>query len=91
MSDRPRTQQRLAVDLALLVETMQEETALLFLECFWETMIREWDGIDVLRMDKFLMLVRHYLASSFRYLKVREWEEGKVERYMDILKEGPLQ
>ena len=90
MSDRPRTQQRLAVDLAHLVDTMQEETAFLFLECFWETMIREWDGVDALRMDKFLMLVRQYLASSFRYLKAKEWEE-KVGRYMDILNEGPLQ
>ncbi|KAF8417460.1 hypothetical protein EV426DRAFT_623151 [Tirmania nivea] len=90
MSDRPRTQQRLAVDLAHLVDTMQEETAFLFLECFWETMGREWDGIDVLRMDKFLMLVRQYLASSFRYLKAREWEDGKVGRYMDVLKGGPL-
>ncbi|KAF8440120.1 hypothetical protein BGX38DRAFT_1273177 [Terfezia claveryi] len=90
MSDRPRTQQRLTVDLAHLVDTMQEETAFLFLECFWETIVREWDGIDVLRMDKFLMLVRQYLASSFRYLKAREWEQGKVGRYMDILKEGPL-
>lgn len=91
MSDRPRTQQRLVVDLASLVDTMQEETAFLFLECFWETMVREWDGIDVLRMDKFLLLVRGYLASSFRYLKAREWEEEKVDRYMDILKEIPLQ
>ena len=49
MSDRPQTQQRLVVDLASLLDTMQEETAMLFLECFWETMAREWDGIDALR------------------------------------------
>ncbi|KAF8477051.1 hypothetical protein BDZ91DRAFT_708593 [Kalaharituber pfeilii] len=90
MSDRPRTQQRLVVDLASLVDTMQENTALLFLECFWETMAREWNGIDVLRMDKFLLLVRGYLASSFRYLKVRNWSGDLLPRYMDILQEIPL-
>lgn len=30
----------------------------LFLRAFWQTMIREWVGIDRLRLDKFYM-VRH--------------------------------
>ena len=42
-------------------------------------------------MDKFLHLVRRYLASSFRYMKARDWATEKVERYMDILKEIALQ
>lgn len=91
MSDRPRTQQRLANDLASLVDNLQEEHAFLFLECFWETMAREWDGIDALRMDKFLLLVRRYLASSLRYLMARDWVEEEVKSYMGILKETPLQ
>ena len=91
MSDGPRTQQRLANDLASLVNNMQEEHTFLFLECFWETMAREWDGIDALRMDKFLLLVRRYLESSFRYLTARDWVENEVRRYMDILKGAPLQ
>ena len=91
MSDGPRTQQRLANDLASLVNNMQEEHAFLFLECFWETMAREWDGIDALRMDKFLLLVRRYLASSLRYLMARDWVEDEVRRYMHILMGTPLQ
>ena len=70
---------------------MHEEHTFLFLECFWETMAREWDGIDALRMDKFLLLVRGYLASSLRYLKGRDWVEEDVRRYMEILKGIPLQ
>jgi ribosomal RNA-processing protein 1 len=49
MSDRPRTQQQLARDLATLVDVLPVEAALLFLDAFWKTMAREWIGIDVLR------------------------------------------
>lgn len=49
MSDKPQTQQRLAVDLAALVEVLPNDNVLPFLEAFWKTMAREWNGIDVLR------------------------------------------
>lgn len=49
MSDRPRTQQRLAIDLAGLVDVLPDENVVPFLEAFWNTMAREWNGIDVLR------------------------------------------
>jgi ribosomal RNA-processing protein 1 len=49
MSDRPRTQQQLALELAGLVDVIWQENVLPFLEAFWMTMAREWGGIDVLR------------------------------------------
>jgi ribosomal RNA-processing protein 1 len=49
MSDKPLPQQRLANDLASLVDILPSETALPFLDAFWKTMAREWNGIDVLR------------------------------------------
>jgi ribosomal RNA-processing protein 1 len=49
MSDKPRTQQQLARDLAGLVDTLPEQTVLPFLDAFWITMSREWVGIDALR------------------------------------------
>lgn len=90
MSDRPRTQQRLAVTLADLLTPMEEKNFLSFLEAFWITMAREWNGIDVLRMDKFLLLVRMYLAGSFRYLRARKWEADIVEKVVELFKEVPL-
>lgn len=90
MSDRPRAQQRLAVDLADLLTPMEEKNFVPFLEAFWITMAREWNGIDVLRMDKFLFLVRTYLAGSFRYLHARKWKGGVVGEVVDVLKEVPL-
>jgi len=49
MSDKPRTQQQLARDLAGLVDVVPDATAIPFLDAFWKTMAREWSGIDVLR------------------------------------------
>ncbi|KAI9814447.1 MAG: hypothetical protein M1827_003303 [Pycnora praestabilis] len=90
MSDRPRTQQRLVVVLAGLVDVLSIENALPFLEAFWVTMAREWNGIDVLRMDKFLLLIRSYLSASFRYIANRAWSSSLVERYIGILTSLPL-
>lgn len=48
-SDRPRTQQLLARDLAGLIDAVGKDNADGFLEAFWFTMAREWGGIDALR------------------------------------------
>lgn len=91
MSDKPLIQQRLAVDFAALVDTLHPEIVLPFLDAFWKTMAREWNGIDVLRMDKFLFLVRQYLAASFRQFSKQGWRDtNSIEQYMDILAETPL-
>ena len=49
MSDRPKVQRQLAVDLASLVDVLPEESVIPFLDAFWKTMAREWNGIDALR------------------------------------------
>ena len=77
-------------DLADLVSLIEEKNVVLFLESFWITIIREWNAIDVLRMDKFLLLVRSYLAASFRYLVARKWGKGIMRRFVDLLRENPL-
>lgn len=48
-SDKPRTQQQLAIEFAGLIDLLPGETALAFLDAFWKTMAREWVGIDRLR------------------------------------------
>jgi ribosomal RNA-processing protein 1 len=90
MSDRPRTQQQLANDLAGLVDVLQEQNAMPFVQAFWKTMAREWSNIDVLRMDKFLLLVRRYWSAQLRYLEGKSWEQGAVEELSGILSSIPL-
>ena len=80
MSDKPRTQQQLARDLASLVDVLAKPSSaksrvpnvLGFLDAFWRTMGREWSGIDSLRMDKFLYLIRCYVGKGFEVCLVRE-------------------
>ena len=36
-------------------------------------MRREWFGIDRLRLDKFMMLVRKFTKSLFKYLQAQQW------------------
>lgn len=53
-------------------------------------MIREWNDIDVLRMDKFLMLVRREVSSGMRYCKRGGWKAEDVSELVKIVQEGPM-
>jgi Nucleolar protein,Nop52 len=51
MSDKPLVQQALSSELAELVLTISTMPASLsFLGAFWEATVREWNGIDRLRL-----------------------------------------
>ena len=54
MQDKMLNQQRLARDLASLVEVLREGVVGPFLDAFWKTMAREWNGIGALRLVQFL-------------------------------------
>jgi len=50
MSDKPLVQQALASELAeILLSITSTPLSLSFLRGFWETTVREWNGIDRLR------------------------------------------
>ena len=53
------------------MSTMQG--ALLYFKVFAKTMQREWFGIDKLRLDKFMMLVRKFLHQVFVHLQEGGW------------------
>lgn len=92
MSDKPRNQQRLARDLADLVDVLgTRENLLGFVEAFWKTMAREWSNIDGLRMDKYLYLVRCYVNKGFEKTAKGDWaDEELLEEYLKILVEVPF-
>ena len=91
MSDRPVTQQALANSLADLVSVLPSISQIPFLRAFWHTMQREWTNIDVLRMEKFLLLTRRYLGATFIVLREGKWEEGLVKEHLRLLEEVPLE
>ncbi|KAF7339325.1 rRNA processing protein [Mycena sanguinolenta] len=93
MSDKPLVQQALASELAELLLTMTSmSSSLSFLRGFWEATVREWNGIDRLRLDKYYMLVRRFINATFRLLGRSEWEGSACDTYNDILTRegGPL-
>ncbi|KAH9937374.1 Nop52-domain-containing protein [Fomitopsis serialis] len=93
MSDKPLVQQALASELAeILLEIPSTSMTFDFLQGFWEATVREWSGIDRLRIDKYYMLVRRFVNASFRLLMRMDWEPSSCERYNSILAQrgGPL-
>jgi hypothetical protein len=68
-SDKVPVQQELALNLSRLVRILapEDDRVFVFLETFFETMQREWAGIDKHRIDKYLSLVRRILHESLRY------------------------
>ncbi|KAF8527543.1 Nop52-domain-containing protein [Hysterangium stoloniferum] len=93
MSDKPLVQQALSSELAELVLTISTASAsLAFLRAFWEATVREWGGIDRLRLDKYYMLIRKFTNAAFRLLIREQWASGVCTEYNDILRTvgGPL-
>lgn len=92
MSDKPRNQQQLARDLAALLHVFTtRQNFLTFVDGFWKTVSREWGGIDALRMDKFLYLVRCYVQEGFQYVRKSGWNEELVEAYTEVLGNTPFE
>ncbi|KAF1981222.1 Nop52-domain-containing protein [Aulographum hederae CBS 113979] len=90
LADKPIPQQRLAASLASIPTILPEANVLPFLSAFWRTIAREWSGIDVLRMDKFLLLVRLYVRVSFELLAKKGWREEKVDEMLEVFEATPL-
>ncbi|KAJ7619196.1 nucleolar protein,Nop52-domain-containing protein [Mycena polygramma] len=93
MSDKPLVQQALASELAeLLLTVTSVSSSLSILRGFWEATVREWNGIDRLRLDKYYMLVRRFVNATFRLLGRSKWDRDACETYNDILTRegGPL-
>lgn len=49
------------------------QVAQLYFRVFMRTMQREWFGIDRLRLDKFLLLVRRLVRALFVHLRRSNW------------------
>ncbi|KAI0883004.1 uncharacterized protein GGS22DRAFT_43304 [Annulohypoxylon maeteangense] len=104
MCDRPIPQQNLCAELAELLSVLPTPTddecvvVIPFLRAFWTTLSREWTAIDVLRMEKYLLLVRRVFGASLAWAgdgrkgkKSQEWTGTRVNRMLRLLEEWPLE
>lgn len=79
MQDEPLLQEELATSLSQLIHAVNNSEAQhLFIQTFWQTMSREWMGIDRLRLGRYRRLIRLVLRQSFEALKQNGWEERWV-------------
>uniref|UniRef100_U3F3R8 Ribosomal RNA processing protein 1 homolog B n=1 Tax=Callithrix jacchus TaxID=9483 RepID=U3F3R8_CALJA len=86
LQDEPLLQEELANTISQLVHAVNNSAAQqLFIQTFWQTMNREWKGIDRLRLDKYYMLIRLVLRQSFEVLKRNGWEESRIKVFLDVL------
>ncbi|XP_037686792.1 ribosomal RNA processing protein 1 homolog A isoform X2 [Choloepus didactylus] len=86
MQDKPLLQEELGRTISQLIHAFQTtEAQHLFLQTFWQTMNREWMGLDRLRLDKYYMLMRMVLNESLKALKTHGWDERQIEQLLKLL------
>ena len=44
-----------------------ENLSWMYIEVFWKTMVREWSGLDRLRLDKYCFLIRKMVSKMLRF------------------------
>ena len=90
MSDKMMVQEELAEKISALVHIFgsRPESAVLFISSGLTTLGREWLGIDKLRMDKFMMLVRRFLRQIFVYLAKDEWKN--IQGVLDVFEKDVI-
>ncbi|KAI1825294.1 nucleolar protein,Nop52-domain-containing protein [Xylaria intraflava] len=97
MCDRPIPQQNLCAELAGLLDVLPDDAVAPWLAGFWEIIGREWTNIDVLRLEKFLLLVRRVMGASLAWVAsaLSDGEEAarkdrRIDALLDTLASWPL-
>ncbi|XP_068830866.1 ribosomal RNA processing protein 1 homolog B isoform X3 [Capricornis sumatraensis] len=86
VQNEPLLQEELANTISQLIHVVNNSEAQhLFIQTFWQTVNREWPGIERLRLDKYHMLIRLVLRQSFEVLKRNSWEESRIKLFLDVL------
>lgn len=86
MADKPLVQEAVAEDISGLVHYINnEEDCQTFVRAGFLTFAREWNGIDVFRIDKYMMFIRRFLRHIFTHLRACAWNPKNVMAYTSIL------
>ncbi|XP_054257200.1 ribosomal RNA processing protein 1 homolog A-like [Macrosteles quadrilineatus] len=95
MSDKPLVQEDLAEEISKLIHSFANfKASLLFIETFFSSLSIEWFGIDQLRLDKYLMLVRRFIRQSLELVARSGWRDSEVKQlthvYHQTLTSAPM-
>ncbi|XP_057179433.1 ribosomal RNA processing protein 1 homolog A-like, partial [Triplophysa rosa] len=92
MQDMPVLQEELSTKISALLHSFRTvDSQLLYFKTFLQTMKREWNGIDRLRMDKFFQLVRFVFREMFKMLRRQDWKSSLVNEFLELISEELLQ
>ncbi|KAK9810440.1 hypothetical protein WJX72_010775 [[Myrmecia] bisecta] len=89
-SDKQHIQAELANRLSGILLELKPVVALMYFEMFLKTMQREWFGIDRLRLDKFMTLVRRFIHAMFALLRDSDWDAELAEHYIEFVRDEIL-
>ncbi|KAK3878917.1 hypothetical protein Pcinc_016460 [Petrolisthes cinctipes] len=85
-ADKPLIQEALAEDISNLIHTINNNDAkLIFIQTAFLTFAREWNGIDVFRINKYMMFIRRFLRQVFEFLKSTGWRKKELAITVHIL------
>ncbi|KAJ7526381.1 hypothetical protein O6H91_16G004200 [Diphasiastrum complanatum] len=86
-TDKAVLQADLIERLASLLLRLDVKLSLQVFEGFLSAMSREWGGIDILRLDKFYLLISKVLVNVFKILNSQKWDEKCVKKFMTAMAE----
>lgn len=89
-ADKAPVQSNLIDRLSSMLLTLDVPLSLHYFSVFLTTLRREWSGIDVLRLDKFYLLIRRFVNCSFQLLRKNSWDIELCRRVMTIYEEKSL-
>jgi ribosomal RNA-processing protein 1 len=85
-----KLQSELAERLADIKAHLPQPIATAYFEAFIKTMRREWFGIDRIRLDKYLMLIRKFVNHSLRQLQASKWKTSQVQAFSTFLQNNVM-
>ncbi|KAH7357739.1 ribosomal RNA-processing protein [Plectosphaerella cucumerina] len=102
MCDKPLPQQRLCDEIAGLYTSLpgampssakstKVDVVPIWFLAAWEVIATQWTEIDVLRMEKFLLLVRRLLAAHLRWVEQHNWAKEKRDKIIAVLQQWPFE
>lgn len=91
MCDKPLNQEELAREISSLIHCFcSTQLSFLFIDTFFQTISREWNGLDKFRLEKFLMFVRQMLRESFSLVCKLSWKLKQVKKLRIVLEKTVL-
>ncbi|KNA04299.1 hypothetical protein SOVF_200950 [Spinacia oleracea] len=86
--DKIQNQTQLIRRLSSLLPTLPYPLSLSYFSHFLLTMRREWPGIDHLRLDKFYLLIRHFVRNLFVLFKNVNWDLAILGEFVGVLEKN---